>query len=155
MSVERENSISTSFIVRGVSEGDFSRFCITSFVCNIVILPSLGYWGNYQFICNLTLNHLHLLCTDISCSPKVTSAHMPYLSPLYFHLFGFWRYFSSTCFTSHPSIFTFVLGDTSGIAALCAKRLLLPIFWSVWETIQGWSKAYAPSCYQLQRTVHL
>ena len=36
-------SISTSFIVRGVSEGDFSRFCITSFVCNIVILPSLGY----------------------------------------------------------------------------------------------------------------
>ena len=34
MSVERGNSISTSFIVRGVSEGDFSRFCITSFVCN-------------------------------------------------------------------------------------------------------------------------
>ena len=43
MSFEREHSVSTSFLVRAVSPSDFSTFHITSFGCNIIILPSLGY----------------------------------------------------------------------------------------------------------------
>ena len=43
MSFEREHSVLTSFIVRAVSPGDFSTFNITSFGCNIIILPSFGY----------------------------------------------------------------------------------------------------------------
>ena len=49
---QRENSVSTSFVVRAVSLCDFSTFCITSFGCNIVILPSRGYW------CTSNLNKL-------------------------------------------------------------------------------------------------
>ena len=63
----------TSFIVRAVSPSDLSTFRITSFGFNIVILPSLGYWGNQQFMCNLTLKHLYLLCTDISCYLEASS----------------------------------------------------------------------------------
>ena len=75
----------------------------------------LDYWGNYQFMCTLTLKHLYLLCADTSCSVKVSSAQFALpLTPLF--------------------LLYLVLGDTSGIAVMCAKGLHLPIFSSVCVT---------------------
>ena len=75
----------------------------------------LDYWGNYQFMCTLTLKHLYLLCADISCSVKVSSVQFALpLTPLF--------------------LLYLVLGDTSGIAVMCAKGLHLPIFSSVCVT---------------------
>ena len=75
----------------------------------------LAYWRNYQFTCTLTLKHLYLLCADTSCSVKVSSAQFALpLTPLF--------------------LLYLVLGDTSGIAVMCAKGLHLPIFSSVCVT---------------------
>ena len=58
-------------------------FFLASFSCKLSCSLPLVILRNCQFMCNLTLKHLYLLCTDRSCSLKVSSAQYPLpLTPL-------------------------------------------------------------------------
>lgn len=122
VSFEKENSVdffhSKSCVIRWFPP----HFFFASFGCKLSYFLPLVILRNCQFMCNLTLKHLYLLCSDRSCSLKVSSAQyaLP-LTPLF-------------------SLYL-VLGDTFWIAFLCAKGLHLSIFWSFQVIIQGWNKA--------------